>query len=48
MVIPGKKTMSAIARGEKVGLIGQDGEAPVLKGDEANEATVQQNLVGEE
>lgn len=48
MVIPGKKTVEAIERGETVGLIGEDGEAPVLKGQEAEKAVVGNNKSGDE
>jgi hypothetical protein len=48
MVIPGKKTVEAIAKGEKVGLIGEDREAPVLKGEEAEKAIVGNNVTGDE
>lgn len=48
MVIPGKKTVSAIERGETVGLIGEDHEAPILKGEEAEKAVVGNNKTGDE
>jgi len=48
MVIPGKKTVQAIEKGEKVGLIGEDREAPVLKGEEAEKAIVGNNVTGDE
>jgi hypothetical protein len=48
MVIPGKKTVQAIVKGEKVGLVGEDREAPVLNGQEEEKAVVGNNVTGDE